>query len=228
MRRTTLLIILATLLFPAAAGQMNGDMGGGHNMDMDMAADGGMVMNENTDELPPGCTSINGWENITVHAGKMHAKRFPGKMFTFDQHTWEFEPCTKVSVTFVNNDSVRHQFMVHGLPMEIYDMGMFTVEVTGPGSETGTFILPNERETYMVHCGVPQHEEKGMKAQIKVDGGDGDLAGIPGVTGVYNKYDYPRRQPWTAGFLILFTVALLSVTGILGYKHWKYTQREDG
>lgn len=220
MTRTVLLPLVVALLLPAVAGQMDGHMHD-HDMDMDMASGDGTVMNENTDELPPGCDAISGWENITVHAGKHHAKQFPGKIFTYDQHSWAFDPCTKVSVTFVNNDSVRHQFMVHGLPMDIYDMGMFTIEVTGPGQETGTFILPNAQETYLAHCGVPQHEEKGMKAQIKVDGGDGDLADIPGVTGSYDAYTYPRESALQYGAILLLAGLLAGGAGVAGYRLYR-------
>lgn len=154
----------------------------------------GLVMNENTDTLPPGCEEVNGWQNITVRAGTQHAKEFNGKLFTYDDREYNFEPCQKVTVTFVNNDSVRHQWMVHGLPKSIYNMGMFSIEVTGPGQDTGTFILPSYRETLLVHCGVPQHEQKGMKAQIKINGGHGDLGNIPGITGAYKEYDYPQQE----------------------------------
>ena len=60
---------------------------------------------------------------------------------------------------------------------------MFTLEVAGKGQRTSTFILPPGDKTYLVHCDVPQHMEKGMKAQLKAGAGDGDLPSIPGVTG---------------------------------------------
>ena len=60
---------------------------------------------------------------------------------------------------------------------------MFHIEVTGPAQKTGTFILPSTKRTYFVHCDIAQHMEKGMKAQLKVAGGDGDLPSIPGIVG---------------------------------------------
>jgi hypothetical protein len=184
-----------------------------------MAQGGGMVMNENTDELPPGCDRINGWENITIRAGLHQAEQFPGTVFTYDDRSYRFDPCTKVSVTFVNNDSVRHQWMVHGLPMDVYDMGMFSIGVTGPGQDTGTFILPNETETLLVHCGLPQHEQKGMKAQLKIGGGDGNIGNIPRITGSYDRYRYPRESPWTVGILLGFIGTLVAMVCVIGYRH---------
>lgn len=153
-----------------------------------------LVMNENPDRLPPGCDEVAGWENITVEAGKEVAEEFPGTMFTYDRRSFDFEPCTRLTVTLVNHDEVRHQWMVHDLPTETYPMGMFNVEVTGPGNETGTFILPSYEETLLVHCGVPQHMEKGMKAQLKVGEGHGDLANIPGLTADPYRYDYAQED----------------------------------
>lgn len=167
------------------------------------------VMNGNTDTLPPGCDAVNGWANVTVHAGRPYAEMFNGKTFTYDNRSFAFERCQKVTVTFVNNDSVRHQFMVHGLPESVYPMGMFAVEVTGPGRDTGTFILPSYRETLLVHCGVPQHMQKGMKAQLAIDGGDGNLANIPGLTGSFDAYAYPAEP------LPLVPAGILAATGLL-------------
>lgn len=142
-----------------------------------------MVVNENFDQLPLGCSEISGEKHITVTAGTEIAEDFPGTVYTYDTHSIEdIEPCTLLTVTFVNKDDIRHQFMVHDLPPDTYAMGMFNIEVTGPGEETGTFITPPGQDTLFVHCGVPEHEAKGMVAQIKNGGGDGDLPGIPGIT----------------------------------------------
>lgn len=35
-----------------------------------------------------------------------------------------------------------------------------------------------------MHCGVRQHQQKGMKAQLLVGGGEGDIPNIPGISGV--------------------------------------------
>ncbi|WP_020157417.1 cupredoxin domain-containing protein [Methylobacter marinus] len=142
----------------------------------------GMIMNSNTDKLPRDCQKIAGDVNITVRAGHKYARKFNGIMYAFDQQQWEAPPCSRINVTFINEDKIRHQFMIHDLPGYIYPQGMFTMEIYGPGQKTASFIVPSQRKTYLVHCEVPQHMEKGMKAQLKVDGGDGDLPSIPGLS----------------------------------------------
>ena len=145
----------------------------------------GMVMNENTDRLPPGCTSISEEVHISVSAGRKYASEYNGTAFGFNQHEWQVQPCSKITVTFTNDDDIRHQWMVHGLPKYIYPQGMFHMEINGPGEKTGTFIAPAEDKTFLVHCDIAQHMEKGMKAQLVVGKGDKDLPSIPGITGPY-------------------------------------------
>ncbi|MDY6777847.1 MAG: cupredoxin domain-containing protein [Candidatus Nanohaloarchaea archaeon] len=183
-------------------------------------AGAGLVMNENTDTLPPGCDEIQGWKNITIHAGREYAHQFNGKVFTYDNRSLSFEGCQRLTVTFVNNDSVRHQWMIHGLPRELYPGGMFTIEVTGPGRDKGTFILPSTSETFKVHCGVPQHAQKGMKAQIKVNGGDGNIPNVPGITDAYDEYEYPRESPLLPGVILAAVGALLGAGLVTGYRQW--------
>ncbi|WP_416183104.1 copper oxidase [Methylicorpusculum sp.] len=162
------------------------DHGGGHLMDMG----GGMVMGQNTETLPGGCDKIAATKEITVHAGHKYAEKFPGRMFAFDTQEYQFEPCTKLTVHFINEDSIRHQWMMHGLPKYLYPKGMFHLEVTGPGKISGTLILPPGDKTYLVHCDIAQHMEKGMKGQLKVGKGSGDLPSIPGVTAYVIPDDY--------------------------------------
>ena len=167
------------------------DHGDGHLMDMA----GGMVMGQNTDTLPGGCDSISETKEITVHAGHKYAEKFPGRMFAFDTQEFNFKPCTKLTVHFVNEDNVRHQWMMHGLPKYLYPKGMFHLEATGPAKISGTLILPPGDKTYLVHCDIAQHMEKGMKAQLKVGKGDGDLPSIPGVTAFAIADDYKASLP---------------------------------
>lgn len=148
--------------------------GDGHLMDMA----GGMVMGNNPDTLPGGCEKISETKEITVHAGHKYAEKFPGRMFAFDTQEFQFKPCTKLTVHFINDDKVRHQWMMHGLPKYLYPKGMFHLEVSGPAKISGTLILPPGDKTYLVHCDIAQHMEKGMKAQLKVGKGDGDLPSI--------------------------------------------------
>ncbi len=155
---------------------------------MDM--DGGMVMGQNKETLPPGCSKISGDEAITVRAGHKYAKDYPGTMFGFDTHEWRVKPCTRLTVTFINEDHIRHQWMMHGLPKFIYDKGMFHLEMTGPAKITGTLILPAEDRTYLVHCDIAQHMEKGMKGQLIVGKGSTPFPSIPGISDFAIPDDY--------------------------------------
>ena len=165
--------------------------GDGHLMDMA----GGMVMGNNPDTLPGGCEKVVETKEITVHAGHKYAEKFPGRMFAFDTQEFQFKPCTKLTVHFINDDSVRHQWMMHGLPKYLYPKGMFHLEVSGPAKISGTLILPPGDKTYLVHCDIAQHMEKGMKAQLKVGKGDGDLPSIPNVTANIVQDDYKITLP---------------------------------
>lgn len=155
----------------------------------------GMVMNENRDRLPPGCPAVSEDVQITVKAGRKYAKDYNGTAFGFNTHEWKVKPCTRLTVRFINEDDIRHQWMVHGLPRFIYSLGMFHMEINGSGEKTGTFIVPAEDNTYLVHCDIAQHMEKGMKAQLVVGDGSGDLPSVPGISGPLN----PKRK-FTLGF----------------------------
>jgi hypothetical protein len=151
----------------------------GGNMRMDMK---GMVMNENKDRLPKDCEEISEDITFNITAGIAFAKPFPGTVFGFDQHQWQAKPCARITIEFTNNDDIRHQWMIHGLPKYLYPQGMFHIEVNGQGKKIGTFIVPSSHFTYLVHCDIAQHMEKGMKAQLKVGKGRGDLPSIPGIS----------------------------------------------
>jgi len=143
----------------------------------------GMVLNENKDTLTPGCSSVREDIQITVRAGRKYAEDYSGTAFGFDNHEWRVEPCARITVRFINEDDIRHQWMVHDLPNSVYPGGMFLIEVSGPGERTGSFIAPAEDKTYLVHCHLAQHMEKGMKGQLVVGAGSGDLSSIPGISG---------------------------------------------
>ena len=186
----------------------------------------GMIMNANPDKLPRDCTSISETRDITIRAGQKHAQQFVGKMFAFDQQEWDVKPCAKINITFINDDSIRHQLMIHGLPGYLYPEGMFHLELYGAGQLQASLILPSQKKTYLVHCEVPQHMEKGMKAQLKVDGGDGDLPSIPGVSAAVRADTY--QVDWdtlTTSILLLCVLAgcvlplglLMKAESIKGY-----------
>lgn len=159
--------------------EMNGEMHHHSNMRMDME---GMVMNENKDQLPKDCPEISEEVTIDVYAGVKYAEPYPGTVFGFDQHQWQAKPCARITVNLTNDDDIRHQWMIHGLPKYLYPKGMFTIEVNGSAKKTATFIVPSSHYTYLVHCDIAQHTEKGMKAQLKTGKGRGDLPSIPGIS----------------------------------------------
>lgn len=150
----------------------------GHIMDHE----GGHIMGQNFDQLPSSCESISEDIEITVHGGRKYASKFPGTIFAFDQQEWRVKPCSRITWHFVNEDHIRHQFMIHGLPRYLYQNGMFHLESTGPRTISGTMIVPGADETYLAHCDMSQHMEKGMKAQLVVGEGGEDLPSIPGLT----------------------------------------------
>lgn len=170
-----LLAFIALLLVNQAKAEMMNH--GGMMMD-----ETGMIMNANHDKLPRDCLKIAGDVDITIRAGHKHAQKFNGKMFAFDNQEWDVAPCSRINITFINDDQIRHQLMIHGLPGYIYPQGMFHLELYGQGELKASLIMPALKKTYLVHCELAQHMEKGMKAQLKVDGGDGDLPSIPGIS----------------------------------------------
>lgn len=170
----------------------------------------GMIMNANKDRVPQDCTKIAGDVDITIRAGHKHARKFNGKMFAFDQQEWDVAPCSRINITFINDDKIRHQLMIHGLPGYLYPQGMFHLELYGPGELKASLIVPAQQKTYLVHCEIPQHMEKGMKAQLKVDGGDGDLPSIPGISEQVKSDLYP--VDWNnATFAVLIFSCLIGI-----------------
>jgi len=174
----------------------------------------GMIMNANHDKLPRDCTKIAGDVDITIRAGHKHADKFNGKMFAFDNQEWDVAPCSRINITFINDDQIRHQLMIHGLPGYIYPQGMFHLELYGQGELKASLIMPALKKTYLVHCELAQHMEKGMKAQLKVDGGDGDLPSIPGISEPVKADIY--AVDWNNNIWLVLVVCVL-VGGIVPY-----------
>jgi hypothetical protein len=149
------------------------ESGGGMILDRE-----GMVMNHNTDRLPEDCGAVSEDENIEVRVGTKHART--GLTFGYSQHQWRLKPCSRVTVTFINEDQIRHQWMVHGLPKYLYPQGMFHLEVNGGFRKTAAFIVPSGNATLLVHCDISHHMEQGLKGQLVVGRGGQDIPGIPG------------------------------------------------
>jgi hypothetical protein len=178
---------------------------GGHRMIMD---DTGMVMNYNSDVLPEDCESISRDYEFTIMAGTKYATPFPDTVFGFNDHEWRVEPCSRITIIFKNEDEIRHQWMVHRLPKYLYDQGMFHMEASGGQTQTGVFIVPSDDRTYLAHCDIAQHMEKGMKAQLIVGKGSGDLWSIPGVTANFERAPliFSRWQVTILTLLVIFAV----------------------
>jgi len=174
----------------------------GHHMAVTPA---GVVMNENRHNLPRGCLEISRDYAFTIHAGRKYASDAPGMIFGMSQHEVKVEPCSRLEITFVNEDQVRHQWMVHGLPAYLYPAGMFHIEASGGQSMTGTFIVPGDDSTYLVHCDMAQHMEKGMRGQLVVGKGSGNLWN---VTGISDEFYRPAYLPRSAGLIILLVTGL--------------------
>lgn len=197
--------LLSCLLAVPVAAQHEGH----HGMTMDRA---GIVMNANHDRLPRGCDELSGEERFTIHAGSEYAREQPGIIFGMSRHEVQVPPCSRVTIRFVNDDQVRHQWMVHGLPKYLYPAGMFHIEAMGGHEQTGTFIVPPEDRTYLIHCDLAQHMEKGMRGQLVVGEGSGDLWAVPGVTDTFNRSPYLAND--TAALLITAAVAAFALTAI--------------
>lgn len=165
---------------------MSGSMSGMSSMSMDMEMrNGGMVVNENINELPPGCREVSGNESVYVEAGTEFAS--PGNAYEYTSDQYSFDTCERVTVEFVNRDEVRHQWMLHGLPKETYPMGMFNIEADGGETVKGTFITPSEKQEMNLHCSLPQHEQKGMHGTVTIgqeETGSGNSGLIRWLTGL--------------------------------------------
>ena len=156
-----------------------------HKMDMDRD---GMVMHANDSIVPKDCERISEDFEFEIKVGREYAE--VGYTFGYDQHEFRVPGCSRIQVTLTNKDDVRHQWMVHGLPRYLYPLGMFHLEVNGRRTRAGTFIVPSDDRTYLIHCDMTQHMEKGLKAQLIVGGSKTDLPSIPGISGSNERDNY--------------------------------------
>ena len=166
----------------------------------------GAVMNDNPDRLPRDCDAISGDHEFTIHAGSEFAADWPGVIFGYSQHEVRVDPCSRVTVHFVNDDEVRHQWMVHGLPKYLYPAGMFHIEANGGTRRSGTFIVPGDDQTFLIHCDMAQHMEKGLRGQLVVGEGGGDLWGVPGVSREFVRDDYGSELIVAAGAMAVIII----------------------
>ncbi|MDP1930075.1 MAG: multicopper oxidase domain-containing protein [Gammaproteobacteria bacterium] len=182
-----------------------------HNMKFD---DAGMVMNSNADVLPQDCESISEDVEFVVYAGVDYALSAAGRTFGYSEHEYHVPPCSRVTIHFYNEDQVRHQWMLHGLPRYLYPQGMFHLEASGGQHVMGTFIVPSDDATYLIHCDITQHMEKGMKAQLVVGAGSGDLWSVPGVSADFNHHEekMPRGTLLLMAAMVMLAGAMLTTT----------------
>ena len=180
-----------------------------HDMLVDAA---GVVMNQNKDILPHGCDAISSDHNIEIQAGRDFTANVPGMIFGYSEHDVRVEPCSRVTIRLSNEDDVRHQWMVHGLPRYIYPSGMFHIEANGGQSKTGAFIVPAENRSYLIHCDMAQHMEKGMRGQLIVGKGSGDLWGVNGVSDQFLRASYLPENVASLIFSAIFVGMLLALT----------------
>ncbi len=204
------IIALLFLLPPAIAAQHED-----HEQHSMAVTPSGVVMNENTDVLPRDCESISRDHEITVRVGREYANE-PGMTFGMSEHEVRVEPCSRVSVTLINEDDVRHQWMVHGLPNYLYPAAMFHLEASGGQTRTGTFIVPAEHRNYLVHCDIAQHMEKGMRGQLVVGRGGGDLWGVAHISSNFLRAGY---LPESRSLIVVFADLLAFVLTYWVVKH---------
>lgn len=207
--RAILVCISLFLPVQVLAGQSLDDPGhNGHQMVVDPT---GVVMNENRSTLPRNCTEISRDYNLTIHAGKKYAANTPGMVFGMSEYEVRAEPCSRITLTFVNEDEVRHQWMVHGLPRYLYPAGMFHIEASAGQSKTGTFIVPADDQTYLIHCDMAQHMEKGMRGQLVIGRGSGDLWGVAGISDQFYRFSYLPGYASALALLVSVFSFLLSL-----------------
>ena len=211
----TILLACLSLFDPLVATSQEPVDHSGHHSHRMAVRPAGVVMNENASTLPPECSEIARDYDLTITAHRKYAREKPGLIFGMSQHEVRVEGCSRIHVNFVNEDDVRHQWMVHGLPKYLYPAGMFHIEAAGGHSMKGTFIVPGEDRTYLVHCDLAQHMEKGMRGQLVVGRGSGDLWGVPGVSDQFYRSNYlPEYAPVLAA--LVFTLALIAVSWLFG------------
>jgi len=211
-RLTTLLL----LLIPALGNSQNEIDHSGHSGHQMSVQSAGVVMNENHTTLPEGCDSVSRDYAFTISAGRAFAKDSPGMIFGFSDHEIRVDPCSRVEITFINEDQVRHQWMVHGLPKYLYPAGMFHIEAAGGQTMVGTFIVPGDDQTYLVHCDMAQHMEKGMRGQLVVGSGSGDLWNVNGVSDEFYRFSY---FPGHIALLALMIVGVAFFTALILIKN---------
>jgi hypothetical protein len=221
MKSAAAIALLAAALLPLTAAAQADQPAAGHARHHAADPSGSVVMNENRDRLPRGCSEISRDYAFTIEAGRNYAADRPGILYGYSQNELAVEPCSRLEITFVNRDEVRHQWMVHGLPAYLYPAGMFHLEAPGGGRVRGSFIVPGDDRTYLIHCDMAQHMEKGMRGQLVVGRGSGDLWGVAGVSDEFRRSAY---LPWFAPLLAAGAAALAGLVTWLGLRRSSFKE----
>ena len=72
-------------------------------------------------------------------------------------------------------------------------------------------MVPSDEATYLVHCDLAQHMEKGMKAQLVVGQGGTDLWSVPTVTASFNRAGYLPEGTIRVMLLIGLAAGLITI-----------------
>ena len=108
-------------------------------------------------------TAARAKHKITLHAGTRYAR--PGEAYGFEPRRLNVGRCEEVELELVNEDSIRHDFMLPGLDP------MFALNFIGPGTQTASFVTPDTDVTLFFHCHVPAHDKAGMTGELVIGNG---------------------------------------------------------
>lgn len=128
----------------------------------------GMVLHANAGLLPQDCAAISADVSHTVRAGTRHALPGTAQVFAYDASQWVVPACSRVTVTLVNEDAIRHQWLLQGLPSALYPGGAFLLEANGGQRVSGIFIVPGVAARYPVTSANAQHSALGLQAALVV------------------------------------------------------------
>ena len=78
------------------------------------------------------------------------------------------------------------------------------LEAMGGETVQGSLIVPADDRTYLLHCDMAQHMEMGMKGQLVVGEGSGNLWNVAGVSDNFERDNYLGELTWPLlGVLLL-------------------------
>jgi hypothetical protein len=129
--------------------------------------DAGLVRHANPQRLPEDCPAVSTDIAFTVRAGTAHAAA--GQVYGYDSLAYAAPPCARVTVTLINDDAIRHQWQLLGLPEALHPGGEFLLEANGGQQVTGSFIVPGAAARFPVQCSHAGHATAGMQTWLRVE-----------------------------------------------------------